>query len=1089
VRFERLELPAFGPFSDFALDFSERPHALHIVYGPNEAGKSSLLRALIALLYGVPARSGDAHTHDFARLRIAALLRTPSGELLHVVRRKGLKHTLLDRDERPLAEGLLAPLLGGLDETLFRQMFGLDHERLREGGEALLRGGGHLGEGLFDAGSGARAIRHALEALRAEADQLYKPRGRTPKLNVSVEQLREQRRKLRDAMLSPQAYVEQQKAVADALSERELGAARRRELLLEQARLLRQLALFPLLAQHAALTLERARLRAVLAERRGGTLTEGAELEQELRTLAQRLATLHAFRAEEPERTAELAALQREVEALRLRLGPVARLAGELDTPARTRLRRFAEEERTLTRDAEEHSLRLLEDGERLARARARLLELSPAVRDEAALGELVERTEQASTAAALARLEGELARELGTFGRAIAQCGLAQVEAAAPGWVGALAQLSLPSDALVHELEGAHESCEREARRLDDADKKLAAQRVAALARRSELLAPGELATEADLERAHEQRQRALTALVEAWRAGSAFDGELLSGYERALLASDELASRMRAEAHRYAELCRIDRELAQLEQERERLERAREALRTQRASATAELASLLRALGFVQPLHVRELRGKLSKLGELVTRAERIAVLTLERERLAADAQRQLASIRTVAGVAAPGNDVGEVAATLASALSEARAKLLGLREQKSVVRHLEVQRDELAGAIAISSARLGAVREQQAALRARFAAELSRHELAAELAADELLACIDELTELAHKQREIELRRERSLQMQRFERELRHDLERVAELCALDVKELSLVRALEALASVQQSSRDAQQALERTRGELEKLERQLGTLGDGATLEQLHAAVRDFDPDLGRARKAELDRELEQLADQLREVDQRLGGLRAGLARLEEPSSAIELAEQSECELASARALARRYLEVRLALALLTREIERYRSEHQGPVLARASQLFPRLTLGRYVALEVDYDERDEPVLACVQRSGKRVQVAGLSDGTRDQLYLALRVASIERFLESNQPLPLILDDAFVHFDDARAEAALSVLAELAQRTQVLFFTHHGRMVELAHRALGRERAVIHHLAGDAELSFRDHGPLFA
>src|SRR5690606_34005772 len=103
--------------------------------------------------------------------------------------------TLLDRDEKPLPDTLLTPLLGGLDERLFSSMFGLDHERLRAGAEALLHGGGHVGEGLFDAGSGARAIRLALESLRVEAEELYKPRGRTPKLNVSVELLREQRRK------------------------------------------------------------------------------------------------------------------------------------------------------------------------------------------------------------------------------------------------------------------------------------------------------------------------------------------------------------------------------------------------------------------------------------------------------------------------------------------------------------------------------------------------------------------------------------------------------------------------------------------------------------------------------------------------------------------------------------------------------------------------------------------------------------------------------------------------------------------------------------------------------------------------------
>ena len=43
--------------------------------------------------------------------------------------------------------------------------------------------------------------------------------------------------------------------------------------------------------------------------------------------------------------------------------------------------------------------------------------------------------------------------------------------------------------------------------------------------------------------------------------------------------------------------------------------------------------------------------------------------------------------------------------------------------------------------------------------------------------------------------------------------------------------------------------------------------------------------------------------------------------------------------------------------------------------------------------------------------------------------MSDGTLDQLYLALRLASIEQHLASQEPMPLVLDDIFIHFDDGR------------------------------------------------------------
>jgi wobble nucleotide-excising tRNase len=77
--------------------------------------------------------------------------------------------------------------------------------------------------------------------------------------------------------------------------------------------------------------------------------------------------------------------------------------------------------------------------------------------------------------------------------------------------------------------------------------------------------------------------------------------------------------------------------------------------------------------------------------------------------------------------------------------------------------------------------------------------------------------------------------------------------------------------------------------------------------------------------------------------------------------------------------------------------------------------------------------------------------------------LSDGTLDQLYLSLRFASLEQHLEAQEPMPLVLDDIFIHFDDDRTVAGLRVLAEFAQKTQVLLLTHHARNLDLARRAL--------------------------
>jgi len=106
----------------------------------------------------------------------------------------------------------------------------------------------------------------------------------------------------------------------------------------------------------------------------------------------------------------------------------------------------------------------------------------------------------------------------------------------------------------------------------------------------------------------------------------------------------------------------------------------------------------------------------------------------------------------------------------------------------------------------------------------------------------------------------------------------------------------------------------------------------------------------------------------------------------------------------------------------------------------------------------------------------VLVGVRPGGKQlVRVEGMSDGTVDQLYLALRLASLYAYLRNNEPMPFIVDDILIRFDNERAVilirfdneravAALKILAGLSKETQVIFFTHHSHLVGLAEESLG-------------------------
>ena len=90
MRIEELDLVAYGGFSGLRLDLS-RSGALQIVFGANEAGKSTTLRAVHALLYGIEQRTSDDYVHAYGDLRIGARVTTRDGRELSFVRRKGSK--------------------------------------------------------------------------------------------------------------------------------------------------------------------------------------------------------------------------------------------------------------------------------------------------------------------------------------------------------------------------------------------------------------------------------------------------------------------------------------------------------------------------------------------------------------------------------------------------------------------------------------------------------------------------------------------------------------------------------------------------------------------------------------------------------------------------------------------------------------------------------------------------------------------------------------------------------------------------------------------------------------------------------------
>jgi uncharacterized protein YhaN len=201
-----------------------------------------------------------------------------------------------------------------------------------------------------------------------------------------------------------------------------------------------------------------------------------------------------------------------------------------------------------------------------------------------------------------------------------------------------------------------------------------------------------------------------------------------------------------------------------------------------------------------------------------------------------------------------------------------------------------------------------------------------------------------------------------------------------------------------------------------------------------------------------------------EVQELQNRLMEARENRNTARQAFEAIGGDDRAARDAADRQAALAEITDFAEQYVRLRSAIVLLQWAIDRYRREKQAPMLKRAGELFAILTCGSFRTLQLEFDEHDNAQLAGIRQDGRQVPVVGMSTGTADQLYLALRVAAIEDYLDHAEPIPFIADDLFINFDDKRAAAGFRVLGELAKKTQVLFFTHHQHLLEVARKALG-------------------------
>ncbi|MGW9230827.1 AAA family ATPase [Pseudorhizobium sp. NPDC055634] len=1138
MRFDRLDILRYGALADRSLAF--RPDArLHIVYGPNEAGKSSALAAISDLLFGFPERTPYGFRSDAASLRIGASISSRGGACLEFRRRKGRKGTLLAASdpETSLPDDALAPFLGTLSRDVFERAFGLNSASLRAGGDSMLKSGGEIGSLLFSAASGLTGLADLRKGLEAEADGIYAARRSRDRLFYQVLDAHEEARQAeRESELRSGDW---KKLIAEQGElETELAGllARRQENIrrLEHLRMLQrldpiireidrereQMAEFEWLAgqpgdleTRLSALIERLRENEAALRRADGDHARlrddiaAVHVDDALLAMSAAITSAHADKGVYAKAREDIARVRGEVEDYDRRLADAARRLGlalaDLETRQPrdadlARLRALLEEGADLDRSLRDARQRMEEHHDALRgmgrpAGAAHLIDPKPWSEQLAALQpDLVELQRLEALQVKLARAGADLATATARLDPPVSD-------------LRALSSAPLPETAEI----AAHRRTIDEAR----AEAKDAEGRVAALDEEAHrirrdlalLEGTGRIVSRQELAAGRSERDRRFDA-VRQQPDEAGFD-RLAAGIAEA----DQLADAVLADAERVTRHAQLTLRQGELERE---LAGAREALRLREialADAVTAYEDAFRPSGIMpaSPERMIDWRRTVEEcfrqLREIDLLGDELEALQLKEKSL----RPALLSIADAVGLAAVALPTVALGRGLERRLSEIGQEWLESRSS-------ETKRAMAQEAIGRLEERERALLAETGAWQTSFSAAVTGIGLPDDADPPMALAALEAwrtvpglLSERENRQRRV---RGMERDMEGFEgsvgrlaaavapdlaaipadiaagllnerlvasanenkrrESLSDQLERIEiSRARLKAEETELSAAIATLAAgLGRPVAELPQVLEdlRQRHRLETGLRQcrerFAEHAEGLSEDEVRAALSGFD-------RVEAGLEIEALAREENGLIERMNAL--GIARADNERRRRELETGIGAERAvfrklaaetEARELARRWVVLKLAASLLSTSMENYREQQADPVMKRAGELFSALTGGRFARLLQVYDERDDLQLAVERRTGEQVPLSGLSEGTGDQLYLALRLAFLEDYCRRNEPAPLVLDDIFQTFDDERTAAALRTLAEASGTHQTLLFTHHASVVETARRELG-------------------------
>jgi len=1169
MRIDRLDLIAYGPFDGTVLDLSGGTSGLHLIYGDNEAGKSTSLRALIGWLFGIPIRTNDNFLHANPQLRIGGKLRLSDGNALEFIRRKGTKGTLLDPNTgESLDDSILTPFLpGGLDENLFTKLYGIDHVRLVEGGKELLNQSGELGQALFSAAMGTASLREILSDLRNGAEELFKPRASTKFVNKAIADFKNAKKRIKEASLPVVEWKKLKNELAETAAaietveekikiknieksrldrfNRVKGALAERRAIIQRIDSLGEVLLLPYdfgetfeTARSNLLSIKeskgKAEARLARLQDDAGKITIRTELldnEEEILALYKEIGSVEKAIQDRPQQDAKRRLLRSEAEQLLKAVRPDLKVADA------DQLRPLTNNKKWLADLARQHSL-LKQKQENTERTMRDIEDEQSAIKKE--LGEQAESSldlGELKAAVAAARKTGDLEQRLDEAQKRASKdnedCQNEFLRIGRfPGAVDKLLKTAMPLPETLDAFEKKFDELFDKAKDLDRIKKDLVEERKRTDQALNALLLTSDAPTITELEDSRTVRNTGWHLIkckyiekndAEKEIAEYARDYDLPEFYEQKVDEADHISDQLRLASDKVVK--RADLE-AKIEDLKARLKAATD--ETEKAEAFQIACerdwNLIWEQLEIKPGTPREMKQWLLTVDHLMINIRSARVVSEEAQKLATECKSLRETIAAQIATFDASMDLDQMSLEAMISLCEQRIE----QEEVALERKRQLERSlrDLSVRIKRAHEDLSSIKNDRDSWSKEWAQAISglglepdAHPERVTEVFDQLLSFFDKFDKSEESRRRIYGIDQVSEQFNQkvlafaqgigfkmedqkpvaivaqLNRELTNAREARAGLEKIQGQEketkaesedadLTISSTLDQLAALRNQARvktddeleaawDRSQTMRDLKQRLETVERELSRHGDGLSIQKLEHDANELDADaiedeLGRV-SAELE-DLQTTRDKLRDHKQTVQN---EIQTKDGSDMAAVASEEAEQHLAAMYSGIEQYLRLQIAALILEQRIEEYRQKNQAPVLARAGELFAKLTLGSFANLRDELNESGLPLLLGVRPNDLEVAVDRMSDGTRDQLYLALRLATLEQYLQKGEPMPFVVDDILIGFDDNRTKICLEVLTELAASTQVLVFTHHRRVVELAEKIEAQAGIFIHEL----------------